>query len=120
MRLPDPALVVLVGASGADSVTYCLSKGLSCPVGSVLCGSHEFIRRARKYRKMVGGCMRQAGIMAAAAGLSVGWVLGMRIGGKLTQSDNPYDDMSVLKGAILGAPIGGAAGAILGWRLTDR
>ncbi|HEY3108539.1 MAG TPA: beta-eliminating lyase-related protein, partial [Chloroflexota bacterium] len=48
------------------SVTFCLSKGLSCPVGSVLCGSHEFIRRARKYRKMVGGGMRQAGVFAAA------------------------------------------------------
>jgi threonine aldolase len=50
----------------ADSVTFCLSKGLSCPIGSVLCGSHELIRKARKYRKMVGGGMRQAGIMAAA------------------------------------------------------
>ena len=50
----------------ADSVTFCLSKGLSCPVGSVLCGSHEYIARARKYRKMVGGGMRQAGIIAAA------------------------------------------------------
>jgi threonine aldolase len=51
---------------GADSVTFCLSKGLSCPVGSVVCGSHEFVRRARKYRKMVGGGTRQAGIIAAA------------------------------------------------------
>ncbi|TAK23155.1 MAG: low-specificity L-threonine aldolase [Chloroflexota bacterium] len=52
--------------AGADSVTFCLSKGLSCPVGSMLCGSHEYIARARKYRKMVGGGMRQAGIIAAA------------------------------------------------------
>jgi threonine aldolase len=52
--------------AAADSVTFCLSKGLSCPVGSVLCGSHEYIARARKYRKMVGGGMRQAGIIAAA------------------------------------------------------
>ena len=52
--------------TAADSVTFCLSKGLSCPVGSVLCGSHEFIARARKYRKMVGGGMRQAGVFAAA------------------------------------------------------
>jgi threonine aldolase len=50
----------------ADSVTFCLSKGLSCPVGSVLVGSHEYINRARKYRKMLGGGMRQAGIIAAA------------------------------------------------------
>ncbi len=50
----------------ADSVGFCLSKGLSAPVGSVLCGDREFIARARKYRKMVGGGMRQAGVLAAA------------------------------------------------------
>ncbi len=50
----------------ADSVTFCLSKGLSAPVGSILCGSNAFIMRARKYRKMVGSGMRQAGIIAAA------------------------------------------------------
>lgn len=50
----------------ADSVTFCLSKGLSAPMGSVVCGSAEFIRRARRARKVLGGGMRQAGIMAAA------------------------------------------------------
>ena len=50
----------------ADSVCFSLCKGLACPIGSVLCGSHEFIRRARRYRKMLGGGMRQAGIIAAA------------------------------------------------------
>jgi threonine aldolase len=49
-----------------DSVNFCLSKGLSAPVGSVLCGGAEFIARARKFRKMVGGGMRQAGVLAAA------------------------------------------------------
>lgn len=49
-----------------DSVMFCLSKGLSAPVGSVVVGSREFIERARKYRKMLGGGMRQAGIIAAA------------------------------------------------------
>ncbi len=49
-----------------DSVMVCLSKGLGAPVGSVLCGSHEFIMKARRVRKMVGGGMRQAGIIAAA------------------------------------------------------
>lgn len=49
-----------------DSVTFCLSKGLGAPVGSVLCGSEEFIQQARRARKLVGGAMRQAGIMAAA------------------------------------------------------
>jgi threonine aldolase len=49
-----------------DSVMFCLSKGLSAPVGSILAGSKEFIQRARKNRKMLGGGMRQAGILAAA------------------------------------------------------
>jgi threonine aldolase len=53
-------------AAPADSVMFCLSKGLSCPVGSLLCGSAEFIERARRARKMVGGGMRQAGVLAAA------------------------------------------------------
>jgi len=48
-----------------DSVMFCLSKGLSAPVGSIVCGSEEFIERARKVRKMLGGGMRQAGILAA-------------------------------------------------------
>ena len=50
----------------ADSVTFCLSKGLSCPVGSVVVGSRDFIWRARRARKLVGGGMRQVGILAAA------------------------------------------------------
>ena len=49
-----------------DSVTFCLSKGLSAPVGSVLCGSRDFIQRAHRARKPIGGGMRQAGILAAA------------------------------------------------------
>ncbi len=49
-----------------DSVSVCLSKGLGAPVGSLLCGSRSFIEEARKWRKMVGGGMRQAGILAAA------------------------------------------------------
>lgn len=53
-------------AWGCNSVTFCLSKGLSAPVGSVLCGTKEFIAQARKYRRMVGGGMRQAGVIAAA------------------------------------------------------
>ena len=50
----------------ADTVQFCLSKGLAAPVGSLVCGSKAFIARARRIRKMVGGGMRQAGILAAA------------------------------------------------------
>ena len=53
-------------AGPVDSVTFCLSKGLCAPVGSVLCGSKDFIRKAHRLRKMLGGGMRQAGILAAA------------------------------------------------------
>ncbi len=49
-----------------DSISFCLSKGLGAPVGSVLCGGRDFIRRARRWRKVLGGGMRQAGILAAA------------------------------------------------------
>lgn len=53
-------------ARGFDSVTVCLSKGLGCPAGALLVGSREFIDRARRPRKMLGGGMRQVGILAAA------------------------------------------------------
>lgn len=49
-----------------DTVSICLSKGLGAPIGSVLCGSRDFIERARRWRKVTGGGMRQAGILAAA------------------------------------------------------
>lgn len=49
-----------------DSVTFCLSKGLGAPAGSLVCGTREFIGRARRWRKMLGGGMRQVGVLAAA------------------------------------------------------
>src|ERR1035437_2918145 len=53
-------------AEPADSVAFCLSKGLACPVGSMVVGSNEFIHRAWRGRKLVGGGMRQVGVLAAA------------------------------------------------------
>jgi threonine aldolase len=53
-------------ARECDTVSFCLSKGLGCPVGSLLCGSKEYIAEARRNRKMLGGGMRQAGVLAAA------------------------------------------------------
>jgi threonine aldolase len=58
-------------AAPVDSITFCLSKGLGAPVGSVVCGPAPFIERARRVRKMVGGGMRQAGIIAAAGLVSL-------------------------------------------------
>lgn len=52
--------------AGFDTVSFCLSKGLGCPVGSLLCGPRDLIHVARRVRKMLGGGMRQAGILAAA------------------------------------------------------
>lgn len=68
-RLFNAAVACDVEASAwgreADSVSVCLSKGLGAPVGSLLCGDRAFIKRAHRYRKMLGGGMRQAGIVAA-------------------------------------------------------
>ena len=69
-RLFNAAVALGVSAAevarDGDSVAFCVSKGLSAPVGSLLCGSAAFIERARAYRRMVGGAMRQAGVIAAA------------------------------------------------------
>jgi threonine aldolase len=51
---------------GYDSVTFCLTKGLGCPVGALVAGDREFIQEARRYKHLFGGAMRQAGIIAAA------------------------------------------------------
>ncbi|KZB85138.1 threonine aldolase family protein [Amycolatopsis regifaucium] len=61
LRVPPAALTV-----GVDSVSACFSKGLGAPVGSVLAGSAEFIERARRMRQMLGGGVRQSGVLAAA------------------------------------------------------
>jgi threonine aldolase len=66
LGIPAKELVV-----PADSVSFCLSKGLCAPVGSVLVGSKEFINEARRTRKMLGGGMRQAGILAAAGLIAI-------------------------------------------------
>lgn len=68
-RLSNAALALNTSVSTlakyADSVMFCISKGLCAPVGSLVCGSADFIARARRYRKLLGGGMRQAGVLAA-------------------------------------------------------
>ncbi len=70
-RIFNAAVCLGVPASdlvrSADSLMFCFSKGLSCPVGSIICGDSEFIARARRLRNSLGGGMRQAGVLAAAA-----------------------------------------------------
>jgi threonine aldolase len=69
-RIFNAALELEVGVvdlvENADSIMFCLSKGLAAPIGSILAGSKEFIEQARKNRKMLGGGMRQAGVIAQA------------------------------------------------------
>ncbi len=69
-RLFNAAVALEVDArelvADADSVSFCLSKGLAAPVGSVICGTADFIVKARRARKIIGGGMRQAGVLAAA------------------------------------------------------
>jgi threonine aldolase len=96
-------------AAPADSVTICLSKGLCAPVGSVLCGSREFVYQAHRIRKQLGGGMRQAGVLAAAGIVSLQQMTGRlgqdherarwlanglgRIPGVLLDPGTPYTNM---------------------------
>jgi threonine aldolase len=101
-----------------DSVMFCLSKGLSAPVGSVLVGSNDFIRRARKIRKLLGGGMRQAGVLAAAGIIAIEKMVdrladdhanahflaeelnkldGLKVDLKTVQTNMIYCDISLLK-----------------------
>lgn len=69
-RIFNAALALETSASGiaahVETISFCLSKGLACPAGTMLCGPRRFVERARRVRKMLGGGMRQAGIIAAA------------------------------------------------------
>lgn len=83
-----------------DSVTFCLSKGLSAPVGSVLCGSKDFIETAHRARKMLGGGMRQAGILAAAGIVALEKVA-PRLGEDHVQARKLAEGLSENRGLIL-------------------
>jgi threonine aldolase len=69
-RIFNAAVALDVPASrlvrNVDTITFCLSKGLGCPAGSILAGSADYIKEARRWRKMVGGSLRQSGVLAAA------------------------------------------------------
>jgi threonine aldolase len=63
-------------AKNSDSVMFCLSKGLGVPIGAILSGSKEFIEKARKFRQMLGGVMRQAGVLAASGIIALETMVG--------------------------------------------
>ena len=87
-------------AIGADSVSFSLCKGLAAPVGSLLCGSADFITGARKYRQMVGGGMRQVGILAAAGIVALEQMVG-RLGEDHENAKVLAEGMSNIKGILI-------------------
>jgi threonine aldolase len=87
-------------SGSVDSVTFCLSKGLCAPVGSVLCGSKEFIHKAHRLRKMLGGGMRQAGILAAAGIVALETMIG-RLVDDHTRARNLADGLREIPGLVL-------------------
>ena len=86
----------------ADSVMFCLSKGLAAPIGSVLVGTEKFIARARHLRKMLGGGMRQVGIVAAAGIISLEKMT-KRLGEDHARAKNLADGLRQVKGLIVDA-----------------
>ncbi|MFQ3561561.1 GntG family PLP-dependent aldolase [Streptomyces gramineus] len=103
-RLFNAALVlgvpVRVIAGYADSVQFCLSKGLSAPVGSMVAGSAEFIRSVRRIRKMLGGGMRQAGVLAAA-GLVALKEMTLRLGDDHATACRLAEGLAALPGVVV-------------------
>jgi len=85
-----------------DSVTFCLSKGLSAPVGSVLCGPTEFIKRAHRMRKLLGGGMRQAGVLAAAGIVALEKMV-PRLGEDHVRARTLAEGLSEIRGLVLDA-----------------
>jgi threonine aldolase len=70
LGLPATAL-----SRNVDSITFCLSKGLGCPLGSVVAGSKDFVAAARRWRQVIGGGMRQAGVIAAAGQVALDYMV---------------------------------------------
>ena len=87
-------------AASADSVMFCLSKGLASPIGSMLVGTNKFIKRARHIRKMLGGGMRQVGIVAAAGIISLE-VMSKRLNDDHLRARKLADGLKKIKGIIL-------------------
>ena len=115
-------------AASCDSVGFCLSKGLAAPVGSLLCGEALFIERARKYRKMLGGGMRQAGVLAAAglvalremvSRLAADHVNARRLARGFAELGLPVDVESVQTNIVV-VPVPGGDGRTFQRALADR
>jgi threonine aldolase len=102
----------------ADSVMFCLSKGLVAPVGSMLVGTRKFISRARHLRKMVGGGMRQVGVLAAAGLISLERMTG-RLGQDHARARKLAEGLKQVKGLVLDAPEGSSTNMVY-FNLADE
>ncbi len=100
----------------ADSVMFCLSKGLVAPVGSMLVGTKKFINRARHLRKMLGGGMRQVGVLAAAGMISLEKMTG-RLGQDHVRAKNLFEGLKQVQGLKLDAR---SASNMIYFDLADR
>ncbi len=98
-----------------DSVMFCLSKGLCAPVGSMVCGGADFIAQARRSRKVVGGGMRQAGVLAAA-----GIVALERMAGRVSEDHARAKRLAEGLAEIPGVEVGPISSNILYFALTER
>ncbi|MGE5222616.1 MAG: low-specificity L-threonine aldolase [Omnitrophica WOR_2 bacterium] len=87
-------------AAPADSITFCLSKALCAPVGSLLCGSKDFIHKAHRIRKQLGGGMRQAGVLAAAGIVALETMPG-RLGEDHCRAQRLAQELSQIPGLVL-------------------
>lgn len=83
-----------------DSIQFCFSKGLAAPVGSMICGSAEFIQRARRLRKMFGGGMRQVGVIAAACQVGLDKMIG-RLEDDHANAERLADGLSQIEGVSI-------------------
>ncbi len=102
-------------ARHVDSVTFCLSKGLCAPVGSMVCGSAEFVAAARRARKVVGGGTRQAGILAAAGSVALEQMTD-RLGDDHVRAQRLGQGI----GSIAGIDVGPVTTNMVYFRVTDR
>ncbi len=105
-------------AQPADSLMFCLSKGLVAPIGSMLVGTAKFIARARHLRKMVGGGMRQVGVLAAAGLISLDRMTG-RLGQDHARAKKLAEGLRQVKGLVLD-PAEGASTNMLYFNLADE
>jgi threonine aldolase len=102
----------------ADSVMFCLSKGLAAPIGSMLVGTGKFIKRARHLRKMLGGGMRQVGVLAAAGLISLEKMSG-RLGQDHARAKSLFEGLKQVRGLRLDA-FGSSSTNMIYFDLTDE